>query len=305
MKKSKESYKLLVIGDLHISDKRVKAISTAMSSIYSVVDKSYKDTKFTHIVLLGDIFNKYPTITERISFVSSLNSLSRYSNSIVCIKGTESHECSKNKLNYQDILDIAKGSLKITSHKRFIFDNYMFVHESIKGAKFDNGIVEKEGLDLSTIKETVIAGHYHTPYDNFVGSIYKTTFSQKDDTKRIGIISNGKIKYTSIDSRPMYEIDLIGKLGKVVCPQLKELKAIPKDTELDLKIKATTDIKTLPSIHSNIKKIQSKFNVEYFQEDIEINRKKVDVPKNLNDLQLLEVYCKNTKTDFNLVKGEL
>lgn len=301
MPKKKYKPNLLIIGDLHLTEKRERAINIAINSIYTYIPK---DSKFDYAILLGDIFNKYPNEKERIMFANFLKELYNYTTTIITIKGTNSHDFSQGIYNLEDLL-ILNNNLQ--AETRFKLNNFLFVHEPIKGAKYDNGIEEKEGLNISIIKEKIIAGHYHQQQEKnnliICGSIYKTTFAQKDDTKRILILnSNNEIQTISIQSRPMYEITLIGKKGKIICKELKELKRLPQNIEIDLKINAITDTETLPYIHNAIQKIKDKFNIEYYQEDIEIERLKINVPKNLNDEQLLKEY---SKENYDLAIKEL
>ena len=247
--------KKLILGDFHVAEKRTKAINLAFNEIKSHIKP--KD-KFDYALLTGDIWNKYPTMLERLMFAKFLSYLFTVTDKVIVIEGTDTHDYSKSIFNLEDLTILLNK--KLISKKRFKDNKFLFVHEPIKGAKYDNGVKEKAGLDTSKLKETVISGHYHSGYEEnnlvIVGSIYRTNFSQKDDKKRIIIIEDNKIKYLSIKSRPMYEIHLEGNKGKVICPELKLIKELPKDSEIDLKIIASTDTQTLPSIHSNIAKIK-------------------------------------------------
>ena len=295
-----KSNKRLIIGDLHVSEKRTKAITLATNSIFSVIEAN---TIFDEVVLLGDIFNKYPTMFERLFFANFLKRLYKFTSKVVIIRGTELHDFSKGIFNLEDLIVLSNG---LSAVDRYKVGKFLFVHEAIKGAKYDNGVEEKEGLDISTVKEKIIAGHYHTGSNIknlcIVGSIYKTNFSQKDDAKRILLTNNTKVKSFAIESRPMLEVNLTGDKGKVVCKEMARLKSEPKGSELDLKVIATTDSQTLPSIHSSIAKIKDKFKIEYYQENIEIVRLKSNVPKNLNENELLKEYAKE---NYDLAKKEL
>lgn len=139
---------------------------------------------------------------------------------------------------------------------------------------------------------------------NYIGSIYKVSFSEINDQKRIAIIDKEKIQWIDIQSRPMYEIVLKGKSGKVKALGLKELQQNP-DMEIDLKVKVITDSQTLGSIHRNIYKIKRKYNIEYYREEIKINEIKTDVPEDLDKEALLKKYCKERKVDYSLIEKEL
>lgn len=294
----------LVIGDLHINSKRGKAIALAFDGIRTALKDG--DT-FDTIVITGDVWDKYPNMDERLTFAKFLTFLCKHTDKVVIIKGTDTHDYSQGIYNLDDLITILPE--RVSAEEELKLGKYLFVHAPIIGAKYDNGIEEKEGLDLSTIPGKVIAGHYHTPSQDkqliCVGSIYKTNFSQKDNQKRIVILKGNKIDYLPIQSRPMYEITIIGSCGKMECKELAELKKLPYNYELDLKIKVTTDSQTLPSIHLAIAKIKHKFNIEYYQEDIDINRVQVELPKDLNETNLLKTYCGKHSIEYGIIEGEL
>ena len=85
----------------------------------------------------------------------------------------------------------------------------------------------------------------------------------------------------------------------------ERVKELEKGSEIDLKIVANTDTQTIGSIHRNIAKIKDKFNIEYYKEEINIKNIKVNLPKDLDQVQLLKEYCKTQKVEPGLVEKEL
>lgn len=153
--------------------------------------------------------------------------------------------------------------------------------------------------------KVTISGNSPSEEDNIVplGSVHKVTIAEKSDNKRFAIIEKNKIKFLPITSRPMYELPVKGYQGKVSINQ-KIWKLLTKGLECDLKLVINTDSVTLPKIHEFIKKVKDRLNIEYYQEDISVKEDKVDIPKNLNQLQILKKYCKDKGYDYQLAEKE-
>lgn len=292
--------KYLVIGDPHCDEKRYKAWDIAIHSIC----RQIIDEQFDNIIITGDLFNKTPTIKERVMFAKFLNMLQLHTEDITLIKGTDSHEFSKGFYNYEDILLLTN----ITAVEELQIDKFIFGHYEVKGTKYVNGYLSQSTKKVNP-NLTYILGHIHSSQCSFnnvhyVGSMYKTSFSEINDVKRIAIIDSGNIRWINIHSRPMYEITLTGDSGKVTATGLKNLKEAPTK-EIDLKIKVITDSQTLSAIHRAIYKLKRKFNVEYYADDIKITEVKTDVPTDLNQEELLKKFCKLKKIDYSLVEREV
>lgn len=290
--------RILVIGDLHIQLKRIKAINTALNSIFNII----KNQKYDNCIFLGDITHKSPSIEERLVFCQLINSIKKYVKQFIIIKGTESHDFTKGIYNFEDLPLISNIKIK----QKFKLNNYYFLHENIKGLKYSNGFTCEEGLNLKiNSKERAVCGHFHSfqQIKNIItlGSIYKVSFSEIKDNKKIAIINNNNIEFINLDNRPMYMLYFNGEGNKLTIKGLDKIK----HKEIDLKVTGITDIITLPKINKLIAKLQSKLNIEYYQEEIEIKESKIKIPKELNQLQLLEKYCKERKVDFEIVKKEI
>ena len=289
---------ILVIGDTHITESREKAISVGMNEIY----KNTKKKKFDHVVLLGDIFDRNPSIAERIYFANFINILKEHTRNVHVIRGTGWHAYTKGLYHLDDLG--ALGIIKI--HDILEIDKYVFGHFEVKGFKCSNGYTPPKTEHKIEKHKIYIIGHLHTPMEKdnvyYVGSLYKTDFYQKDEQKRILIIENNEFNFISIPSRPMYEIELLGRGGKV---QVKMDKEMLHKRELDLKIKVNTDNLSIAAIHLSIAKIKAKFGIEYYQQEINIKEIKIDTPKNLDRNKLLEKYCKIKDVNFELVQKEL
>ncbi|KKN82741.1 hypothetical protein LCGC14_0305650 [marine sediment metagenome] len=289
--------KIGIIGDTHINSKREKAIKLALSS---VLRELKTHGKLDVIILLGDIFDKYPNMLERVVFAKFLKVIRKHCKKVIMIKGTDLHEYQNSIYNLEDICNL----LDIEAYDIYEAAGYTFGHFELAGSVYSNGFKSESKIKPEKGKKYCL-GHIHCPQENYLGSVYKTSFAEKDEKKRIALITDGEIEYFPIAMRPMYTVHLEGKEGKVKCKELQLLKDLLKDAEIDLKIFATTDSATLPSIHSNIAKIKAKFNIEYFKEDIEINRVKIDMPDSLDEQELLKIYCKKNKYDFELVNKEI
>lgn len=289
--------KILVIGDTHWNEKREKAISIALDGINKTL---FKYKRFTKIILLGDLYDKDPTTFERASFANFIANLKKYTKELLAIKGTGRHAYTNSVWHCQDLKELSV----IMDYDQLELGKYLFVHDDIIGLRYASGHRCDKGLDLKQFKgKHIIAGHFHSSHDaknlTVLGSVYKTNFSEINDQKRILIIEDDKFNFINIDSRPMYQINLVGINGKI-----KNIK-LPKEKEIDLKIIVNTDTQTLPEVNRVIAKIKEKYDIENFILETNIESIKVDVPKNLDRKELLYQYCKKKKVDFNLVEKEL
>lgn len=300
MKKKPDDIEL-VIGDLHYIASRKKAIALAEESILTAI----KGKRFSRIILLGDLFHKKPTALERCMLAGFLNKLRKHTKTIYFIIGNGKHTFEEENIHEQDWIDLCED---FTQHEELILGNKVFCHSEFKGLKYINGHKSESKREINQDYD-YYSGHIHSPFCSFknvtyVGSIYKVTFAEIDDQKRIGIITNNKVEWLEIKTRPMYCIELVGVGGKIKGKGLSELKN-SGDTEIDLKIKAKTDRVSLQELHRVILKLKNKYSIEYYTEDIKITELKTDVPKNLDEKVLLKKYCEIKKTPFSLVEKEL
>jgi DNA repair exonuclease SbcCD nuclease subunit len=295
--KNTQTRDTLIIGDLHCNQKRPQAWQTAADSIFSII----KGIKFQRCILTGDLFNKTPTITERVMVAKLLKSLAKQCSQIILIKGTDTHEFSQGVYNFEDITLLTD----IQAVEEFKLGDFIFGHYEVKGTKYVNGHLSGSTKTVDKSLKYYL-GHIHSPqcsFDNitYVGSIYKVTFSEIEDTKRICILQAGVAEFYEIKSYPMKVLRLTGSAGKVKIRGLKQIT----DKNLDLKIVAETDTVSLPEIHRAIFQIKEKLNIEYYQEDIKIKEVQSDVPEDLDREELLKKFCKIKQIDFKLVESEL
>ena len=293
--------KTLAIGDLHYQASRKRAIKIAEDSILSAIKK----IKFTRIVLLGDLFHKKPTAEERCMLANFLNRLRKHTKKLDFIIGNGKHTFESEAIHEQDWIDLCGD---FNQYEELKINNFTFGHFEAKGTRYINGHLSSSEKKVDP-KLTYILGHIHGAESsfkniNYVGSIYKVSFSEINDQKRIGIISEEKVNWVNIDSLPMYEVELIGKDGKVKAKGLKELQSSYKGY-MDLKIKAISDGSSLCAIHRVIFKIKKEYKIEYYQEEIKIKELKTDIPEDLNQEVLLKKYCKQKKMSFGLIEKEL
>lgn len=297
----KSSDSILAIGDLHENENRLKAINEAMDSLFSKI----KNRQFTKIVLLGDLFDKKPTTKERFLLAQFLKKLRNYSSQIHFIIGNGKHTFEGEYIYEQDWIELCPDFFQ---HEELTLGKYVFTHSEFAGLRYTNGKLSDSSRQIDKDK-IYISGHIHSPHCsfdnvNYVGSLYKTTFSEIEDKKRVCIIHNEKIEWVDIASRHMYEILLIGKEGKVKASGLKALQD-SGHKEIDLKIRVETDSSSLAATHRIINKIKENYSIEYYQQDIKVNEVKVDVPDSLDQTALLRKYCETKNVDYTLVEQEL
>jgi metallophosphoesterase superfamily enzyme len=295
---------ILVIGDIHCISSRVKAMECAQDSIFLNI----KDRKFSKIVLLGDLFEDKPTTQERILLAQFLKKLRNYSSQLHFIIGNGKHTFEAGQIYEQDWIELCPDFYQ---HDELILGNFVFGHYEVKGTKYINGFVSNSEQEIDPSK-TYVLGHVHQPACsfknfNYVGSIYKTDFSEINDEKRICIIEKGNLIWYPIKSRPMYQVKLLGQNGEVkVSNEVKEfLQKTPEKTEMDIKVIAETDMQSIGAINRHISRIKEKFSVEYYQQSIEVKDSKVDVPENLDKTSLLKNYCEKKNVPYAQVAKEL
>lgn len=295
---------VLVIGDLHQDERRERAIETAIASIF----KQIKGRQFSKIILLGDLFDKKPTTKERVLLAQFLKRLRDHSKQIHFIIGNGKHTFEKGFIYEQDWMELCQDFYQ---HEELKLAQFVFGHYEVKGTKYINGAVSQSEKEVDS-KKTYLLGHIHQPgcsfkNVNYVGSIYKTDFSESKDEKRIAIIENDQISWLPIESRPMYELQFKGENGTVqVAKPVKDfLQQTPAQTELDLKVVVETDSATLGNVHRHIARIKEKFNIEYYVQNIQMKDFKVSVPKNLDKDVLLKNYCQEKNVSADLVFKEL
>jgi DNA repair exonuclease SbcCD nuclease subunit len=298
--KKNNKEKILVIGDPHCNQSRKKAWDTAIKSIFKVIGK----TIFNKVIITGDLFDKTPTIEERVMMAKFLKRLAKNCKNIILIKGTDTHEFTKGFYNFEDVTLLTN----IQAWEELAIGKFMFGHYEVKGTRYVNGHLSESKKEVNP-ELVYMLGHIHQPtcsFDNvnYVGSIYKVSFAEIADQKRIAIIENGKVQWVDIQSRPMYEIELAGKAGKVKASGLKNLKE-SGNKEIDLKVKAVTDSLSLGSIHRAINKLKREYKIEYYRDDIRIEELKTDLPEDLNQEVLLKKYCEMRKAPYTLVEKEM
>jgi len=308
MKKRTPKSKIVVIGDPHYSQGRKKAILTAEDSICAILDllnQREVTAPKPRCIITGDIFNKSPMVEERVMFASFLKRLFLYFSDVTLIKGTDSHEFTKGIYNLEDLIMLSD----IRAVEELELGQFVFGHYEVKGTRYINGTLSQSQKEIDKAK-TYVLGHIHNPSCsfenvNYVGSMYKTAFDQINDKKRIAIINDDdKIEWVEIASRPMFEVQLFGQEGKVKASGFKTLQETGLK-EIDLKIKAVTDSSSLAATHRAIAKIKESFTVEYYQQTIQVNELKTDIPESLDQEALLRKYCELKKVPHALVAAEL
>ena len=303
-----DKYRILVIGDPHYNQNRKGSIKAAEDSIFAILEQDFKEKEvgFDVCVITGDIYDETPTVEERVMFATFLNRLRQRIGNIILIKGTDSHEFTKGFYNMEDVIILSN----IQAYEELTIADFVFGHYEVKGTKYVNGFESKSERVVDANK-TYMLGHIHSPACsfgkvNYVGSMYKTDFAEREDQKRIAIIEQGKVTWHNIDSRPMYQVTLIGKEGNVKADKETAafLKTTEPKTEMDLKIVVDTDSASLGAVDRQIAKIKEKFSIEYYIQEKNIKEVKVDIPKELNKDCLFETFVKAKNVPLELALKE-
>lgn len=292
---------IAVLGDLHYQVSRLGAIKTAEESIIKCFEGRSDITRW---VLLGDLFHKKPSANERYMLASFIRRLQYICPDVTFIVGNGKHAYEDEHTHEADWITLCPT---FTQYPELKMGSVVFTHSEFKGLRYANGHMS-DSTKEALAHLTYVSGHIHDPalsFNNVVyaGSIYKVAFDEINNEKRILLVNTkeGAVDSIPIESRPMYQVFLKGKNGKVAGKGLKEIT----DTDIDLKIQAETDSLSIAEIHRTMDKIKSKFTVEYYQEDIKIVDVKTDIPENLDQESLLKTYCEKRGTDYALVNGEL
>ncbi len=292
--------KILVLPDLHYTQTRKMAISVAEESLFAKI----KGKKFEYVIALGDIFNKFPSMEERVMFAEFIQKIKKHTKKIILIKGTNTHAFSNGIYHLEDIIKLTN----IKAHDIFEINEYVFGHFEVKGAVYSNGYKSESQRQVDKTKKYML-GHIHLPQDvdsvTYLGSFYKTSFAERAEQKRFAIIEitdkHAVTLFEELKSRPMYQLEITGKEGKVTIKNLKQIK----EKEIDLKLVGKTDSRTKLEVDRAINLLKTKLNIEYYQEDIDIEEVEVNMPKNLNHEELLKEYCKEKKINYALVEKEI
>ena len=294
--------KILVIGDIHCINSRFNSLKISFNDICAKIKKQ----KFSRVILLGDLFDKKPTATERCLLVDFINKLRKHTKRFDFIIGNGKHTFENESIHEQDWINLCSDFYQ---HEELEIGNFVFTHSEFKGLTYVNG--HKSSSQRKADPDKVyVSGHIHSGEKcsfnnvNYAGSIYKTSFAEISDVKRIAIIEGSKLTWIPIKSFPMYEIKLVGDSGKIKASGLKQLKEAEAKC-IDLKIKVETDSTTLGEIHRTINKIKNKYKTEYYIDDIKIKEIKTDIPEDLDQTALLINFCKQKKVNYKLIEKEL
>ena len=292
----------LVIGDLHIKESRLEDIKVGIECIKAHV---LKGKHYNQIILLGDLTDKTPTIKERVYVTQFLSFLKENTDELVVIQGTAGHDYDKSGMYNLEDIRMLMGFKATPEYK---VGKLVFLHEELKGAVYANGMRVKSDREVDN-SLIYVAGHIHKPQDfdniHYVGSIFKVSFAEADDTKRIlEIDDDNNFDYIDIDSVPMHQIDLVGKAGVVKASNT--IKDIPTDTAINLKIVVSSDSTSLLQLDSYIRKIRNKFNITHYQQtkcvtDVSVKDSDVDIDIN----KAIKDFCKLRKFNYKLVTEEL
>jgi hypothetical protein len=300
---------ICVIGDLHITGKRLIAVTTSINSILKSIKAYTKDNGiFNDIVLLGDITHTAPSAKERVIFQKFLITLAKFTRNITIIKGTDGHDFDDTVYNFADtelLVDAFSKDVKISFKEEHKIDSYIFGHYEVSGCVYSNGML---GSNKHTIDKnfTYILGHIHKPqeFENvvYLGSIYKVSFAEACEDKRFLIINNNQYEFIPIETTPMHELDINIEDSKL------KIKVSPlninKEVGGEFKFNFTADKNGLLIIDKFIKQFKGAYKVISIKQSIGVIGVEVTVDKSTSEDDLLKKYCTQKKLNYGLIKEE-
>jgi hypothetical protein len=300
---------ICVIGDLHITEKRLLAVTTSLTSILKSIKEYTKNNgTFTEIVLLGDITHTSPSAKERVIFQKFLIILTKYTRKITIIKGTDGHDFDDSTYNFADtelLVEAFSKDVDISFKDEYRLGSYIFGHYEVSGCVYSNGML---GSNKYTIDKDYkyILGHIHKPqeFENiiYVGSIYKVSFAEKTEDKRFLIINNNQYEFIPIETTPMHELDINIEDNKI------KLTAYPTNINKTLagefKLNFTTDKNGLLSIDNFVKQFKEAYKVISIKQSTHLLGTEVPIDKSTSEDDLLKKYCTQKKLDYTLIKEE-
>lgn len=216
--------KSLIIGDLHVMPTNIQDTKKIFDKIKDL-ESSRKDVK--RIIFTGDIFHTHNILRQDVShFVAEsfkdLSTCTRQSTEIIVDTGN--HDLigpANDRVNANNLIlggvpkviivdranvGYASGPYSfvpfIPNKEEFLKildmmpeNNIVVCHQTIDGAKYENGFYAPDGIDLGGRKNRIIGGHIHTTMELgknvfYVGSPRAITWSEANHDKGVFIIND-------------------------------------------------------------------------------------------------------------------
>ena len=210
--------KLIIIGDIHLTDNKAKLIQCR--HVFDYILNNYNNNEY---LFLGDVFDTpYPNsnlIKEWLTFITRLNGKK------IIITGNHDRNQNINSLSmlecFDDIEVIDEPTIKTICNKKWLLlphvdnkgniydyynaylndfdDNFDFIAHHLET---DTSHFSEKFVDLSKYRNKceILGGHIHTKTTGYLGSVCKTSSAEKNDVKYIAIFDSNKINYEAIPS---------------------------------------------------------------------------------------------------------
>ncbi len=211
----------LFASDIHIGEhRRIADTESALKFLFDTIVQ--KQPHYT--VLLGDIFDKRkPTPKELQVFNKFVSSVKSYSKLIV-LEGNHDVDRDISTLTY--FKDLSVTGVQVV-RPPFIFGRFYLGHEHINGAQVGDGFTLSGGKSLDDIVkkhptcQVFAFGDFHkpqilreSPLCFYAGSLIKTTFAEKNDTKFLWLFDDiTLIEKIEVPGRVMMQYDIKVKEG--------------------------------------------------------------------------------------------
>lgn len=223
---------MLVVGDLHLSDNRIKKLQTEAFVDWLIEQDVFKNSK--NIIFEGDLFEVASPGSGLVSFYLNLFANRCPDKMFYIVEGNHDVSLAENALNYFTFLKNVKlitehVELEIEGKKclflpHYDFENtdkppmyevysklsgkydYIFGHIMDETQSFGN---KKTVCDLSNLQGTKLFGHVHSPNKltdgNYLGSAVKNSSTEKDDQKILAYITETGCEYVNVPSFMEFE----------------------------------------------------------------------------------------------------
>lgn len=227
---------MIVIGDLHLMEKRAKFAQT--TDFFKWLNDKPEVKAEKNIVLLGDLFEVSSPAQSLVVFYLNMFTNVWKDKNIYILQGNHDFSFANNALDYFSFISnvkLIKEMVEIEiENKKCLFlpyydyegtdkkpmhevysalsgsYDYIFAHVCDETQNFG-----KNFCDLKNVKGMKLFGHIHTPTiqknGNYLGSAVKNSSTEKDDTKYLAHIYDNHCDFVKVPSFLEYETVRFGE----------------------------------------------------------------------------------------------
>lgn len=202
--------KILIVGDIHISEDSVKEIN-------EIFEKDILPIKADTMIQLGDWFDKNTPTPIELKFSAELVlKLKKHYKKIIILSGTGSHDFLRGESVISHLASLGVKTIKGDYIDNNILFGHWMLHESMLA--FGSGKYSIKDLSKYTY---CFAGHQHLkefikPNFYHIGSIRATSFNEVGDSKQIAILEDNKLSFIPLKHCiPMIDVYKIEDLEKI------------------------------------------------------------------------------------------